>query len=128
MAFVLSGGERHEALYVGALLTVGRIQRPDRGRPRTRPSQLVGDKGYSYPSVRRILARRGIRAIIPRRRDQRPAGRRHRPYDRAVYRGRNRVERLINRLKQCRRVATRYEKRAAHFFAMLMVAAVLFWL
>jgi len=128
VAFVLSGGERHEALYVGALLTAGRIQRPGRGRPRTRPSQLLGDKGYSYPTVRRMLARRGIRAVIPRRRDQRPGDRRHRPFDRAVYRERNRVERLINLLKQCRRVATRYEKRAAHFLAMLMVAAVLLWL
>jgi transposase len=38
------------------------------------------------------------------------------------------VERLINRLKQHRRIATRYEKRAAHYLAMLTVAAFLLWL
>ncbi len=128
MVLVLSGGERHESLYVGALLAGGRVRRVGRGRPRRRPMQLVGDRGYSYPTVRRLLARRGIRAVIPRRRDQRPDDRRHRPLDRAVYRERNRVERLVNRMKQHRRVATRYEKRAAHYLAMLTVAAALCWL
>lgn len=128
LAFVISGGERHESLYVTDLLSQGRVRRAGRGRPRVRPSQLVGDRGYSYPSVRRLLARRGIRAVIPRRRDQRPGDRRHRAFDRAVYRERNRVERLINRLKQYRRIATRYEKRAAHYIAMLSLAAILLWL
>ena len=41
---------------------------------------------------------------------------------------RNRIERLINRLKQFRRVATRYEKRADNYLAMLMIAAILIWL
>ena len=86
---------------------------------------MVGDKGYSYPTVRRLLARRHIRAVIPRRRDQRPDDRRHAPFDRHAYRARNLVERLINRLKQHRRVATRYEKRAEHFLAMLILAALL---
>ena len=75
-----------------------------------------------------LRARRGVRAVIPRRRDQRPGDRRHRPFDRAVYRERNRVERLINRLKQYRRVATGYEKRAGHYAAMLTIAAALLWL
>lgn len=66
--------------------------------------------------------------MIPRRRDQRPEDRRHRPFDRAVYRQRNRVERLINRTKQWRRVATRYEKRAMHYLAMLELAAIKLWL
>ena len=66
--------------------------------------------------------------MIPRRMDQRPHDRRYRPLDRAVYRERNRVERLINRLKQYRRIATRFEKRAVHFLAMLILAAALLWL
>ncbi len=127
MALVLSGGERHESLYVEALLATGRVRRAGRGRPRVRPVQLVGDKGYSYPGVRRVLAGRGIRALIPYRRDQRPHDRRHRPFDRTAYRGRNRVERLISRLKQSRRVATRYEKHAAHYHAMLTLAALRLW-
>ena len=128
LALVVSGGERHESRYVAALLTGGRVRRAGRGRPRVRPRQLVGDKGYSYPTVRHLLARRGVRAVIPRRKDQRPGDRRHRPFDRATYRKRNRVERLINRLKQYRRVATRYEKRASHYMAMLTIAAALLWL
>jgi transposase len=41
---------------------------------------------------------------------------------------RNRIERLINRLKQYRRVATRYEKRAENYLAMLTIAAIMLWL
>lgn len=128
MALVISGGERHESLYVDALLSRGRVRRGGPGRPRSRPACLVGDRGYSYPTVRRLLARRGIRAVIPRRRDQRPGDRRHRPLDRPTYRERNRVERLVNRLKQNRRIATRYDKSAAHFLGMLTLACVLLWL
>ena len=95
---------------------------------RCRPRQLVGDRGYSYPTVRRALARHGIRAAIPRRRDRRPGDGRHRPFDRETYRSRNRIERLVNRLKQHRRVATRYEKHGAHYLAMLTLAALVLWL
>jgi transposase len=47
---------------------------------------------------------------------------------RYIYRERNRIERLINRLKQFRRIATRYEKRAANYLAMITIAAILLWL
>jgi transposase len=53
---------------------------------------------------------------------------RRREFDRAVYAGRNRVERCVNRLKQFRRVATRYEKRACNSLAMVKLAAALIWL
>jgi transposase len=128
LAFVVFGGERHESRYVEALLARGHVRRAGRGRPRVRPDRLVGDRGYSYPTVRRLLARRGIRAVMPRRRDQRPSDGRHCPFDRTVYREPNRVERLINRLKQSRRIATRYEKHTGHYIAMLVMAAVLLWL
>jgi transposase len=68
-----------------------------------------------------------VRAVIPRRSDQQPGDGRHAPFDRRAYRERNRVERLVNRLKQSRRVATRHEKRAVHYVAMLTLAAVLLW-
>lgn len=128
LAIVLSGGERHESRYVAALLASGHVRRRARGRPRGRPRCLVGDRGYSYATVRRLLARRHIRAVIPRRSDQRPGDGRHAPFDRAAYRERNRVERLVNRLKQHRRVATRYEKRAVHYLAMLTLASMVLWL
>lgn len=48
-------------------------------------------------------------------------------FDKEAYRQRNLVERLINRLKQFRRVATRYEKRAINYWAMLTIAAIVLW-
>lgn len=100
------------------------MRRPGRGRPRRRPRALVGDKGYSTRSVRAYLRIHRIRAVIASRRDQ-P---RSELFDRVLYRTRNIVERLINRLKQFRRVATRYEKRGANYLAMVTVAAVRLWL
>ena len=127
LTFVLSGGERHESRFLAALLAQGHVRRSRAGRPRHRPKCLVGDKGYSYPFVRLLLVRRGIRCMIPRRKDQRPADRRHR-FDPTLYRGRNQIERLVGRLKEQRRIATRYEKRASAFLAMLTLAALLLWL
>ena len=93
---------------------------------------LSGGERHESRYVAALLAggrvRHGIRAVIPRRSDQRPDDGRHGPSDHVAYRERNRVERLVNRFKQYRRVATRYEKRAAHHLAMLTVAAVLLWL
>ena len=66
-------------------------------------------------------------AVIPRRSDQYLSDRRHR-IDTALYTQRNRVERLVGRLKEFRRVATRFEKRAVHFLAVVTLAAVLLWL
>lgn len=120
----VSPGQAHDSRFVEALLEGGAVKRPGRGRPRGRPQRVAGDKGYSYRRVRRYLRRRGIGAIIPTRKDQ-P---RNPHFDRAAYRERNRVERLINRLKQFRRVATRYEKRACNYLAMVTIAAILLWL
>ena len=66
----------------------------------------------------------GISPVIPSKSNQR----RQPHFDRAAYRLRNRVERLINRLKQFRRIATRYEKRAANYLAMLTIGMILLWI
>jgi transposase len=124
MTFVLTGGQRHEITVLPQLLDQGVVKRKGPGRPRRRPKRVVGDKGYSYRSVRRFLRQRGIRCTIPRRSNQHHGG----PFDRAIYRQRNRVERLFNRLKQHRRIATRYEKLAANYLAMLTLAAILLWI
>jgi transposase len=102
----------------------GAVKRAGRGRPRVRPERVVGDKGYSSGKVRRYLQRRGITAVIARRSNE-PQ---QKPFDRERYRERNRVERLINRLKQARRVATRYEKLAVNYLAMVTISAILIWL
>lgn len=90
------------------LMSQGAVKRPIFGRPRIRPERVVGDKGYSSINIRCYLQRRGIRLTIPRRSNERRCGK----FDKSIYRQRNRVERCFNRLKQFRRIATRYEKRS----------------
>ena len=125
MTSVLTAGQRHEAPQTPTLLERGAVARPGRGRPRIRPDGVVGDKGYTGTPVRAYLRRRGIRAIIPRRANESRRGVR---FDREAYRARNRVERLINRLKQHRAIATRYEKLAETYHALLVIACILLWL
>jgi len=105
-------------------MKAGGVPRRGSGRPRRLPDSVAGDKGYSYPFIRRWCHRHRVRDIIPTRKDQ-PRARR---FAKRTYRSRNRVERLINRLKQNRRIATRYEKRAANYQTMLELAAILLWL
>jgi transposase len=124
MVFVLTSGERHEQPILPTLMERGAVKRWGRGRPRMRPDRVAGDKGYSSPTVRRYLKKRRIGAVIPTKSDEAPDP----AFDRKAYRERNVVERLINRLKQWRRIATRYEKRAANYQAMLTLAAILLWL
>ena len=124
MVIVLTAGERHEQPLLPLLMERGAVKRAGRGRPRILPERVAGDKGYSSPTVRRYLKERRIGAVIPTKADEVPDP----AFDQAAYRERNVVERLINRLKQWRRIATRYEKRAANYAAMLTVAAILFWL
>ena len=124
MALVLTAGERHEQPVLPALMERGAVKRRGRGRPRVRPDRVAGDKGYSSPTVREYLKERGIGAVIPTKSDEAPGP----AFDRHAYRERNVVERTINRLKQWRRVATRYEKRAANYLAMVTIAATSLWL
>lgn len=102
LSLVLTAGQRHEATAFEALMTTGAVKRPGRGRPRLRPKRVVGDKGYCGGPIRRFLRRRGIRFTIAKKRNMCRKG----PFDKAIYRERNRVERLINRFKQFRRLAT----------------------
>ncbi len=124
MTFVVTAGQRHESVAFARVMEQGAVKRPGPGRPRQCPKRVVADKGYSNRKIRRYLRRRGIRYTIPRKRNERRTG----PFDRQRYRERNRVERLINRLKQFRRVATRYEKRAIYYTGMLTLATILLWL
>lgn len=133
LSIVITAGQRHDSTQLEPVLAGIRVPRPGgRGRPRTRPDRLIADKGYSYPRCRRLLRRRGIPHTIPQRSDQRAqrAARPGRPlvFDPAIYARRNVVERCINRLKQWRGLATRYEKRATNYRAMLVLASLVIWL
>ena len=77
------------------------------------------DKGYDADRIRARLALDGIEPVIP------PISSRCQklPYNKELYRGRNRVERFFNKLKQFRRLATRYDKLAKTFFAATCLVA-----
>jgi transposase len=121
---VLTPGQRHEALIFPTLLESGAVKRRGPGRPKRRPRRVVGDKGYSSRRIRQYARQHGIRLTIPRKTNESRTG----PFDRRIYRLRNRIERFINRCKQFRRIATRYEKRAANYKAMWLIAATVLWL
>ena len=106
------------------LLATGAIKRRGPGRPKRRPRRIIGDKGYSSRRIRRYARQHGIRVTIPRKQNECHKG----PFNRALYRLRNRIERLVNRCKQFRRLATRYEKRAANYRAMWLIGATILWL
>jgi len=110
---LVTAGQSHESKSFEALMDTVKIRR------RRRPDAVAGDKGYSYPRIRAWLARRGIEAVIPPRSNQGPVW-----YDKKKYRRRNVVERCVGWLKECRRIATRYEKLATHYLAMLKLAMI----
>nr|WP_306956112.1 IS5 family transposase [Streptomyces sp. B4I13] len=134
LAFHLTAGQAGDAPAFPDVMARLRVPRERGGRPRTRPEVVLADKAYSSRAIREHLRRRGIRAVIPVPADQQShrlrRGRRGgRPpaFDREAYRQRNTVERCINRLKQWRGIATRYEKTATIYLAGLHVAGIFLW-
>lgn len=90
------------------------------GRPRSRPDRVAGDKAYSVRWIRDWLRDKGIAVTIPRKANERRRG----PFDKQTYKRRNVVERCIGWLKECRRVATRFEKLARNYLAMIKLAMI----
>jgi transposase len=91
---------------------------------RGRLKLLLADKGYDAKRIRRFCRRYGLVPVIPKRRDSRGKKRRNREFDKETYKKRNVVERCLLWIKECRRVATRYEKLAATYAAMVNIAAI----
>lgn len=94
----------------------------------------MADKAYSSRAIRDHTRKRWIRAVIPVPADQRShrarrgsRGGRPPAFDRETYKRRNTVERCINRLKQWRGIATRYEKTATIYLAGLHIAGIFMW-
>ncbi len=85
---------------------------------------VLGDAGYDADRAREALLLRGVLPVIPGN----PVRKGPAPLDRDLYRLRNRVERLVNRLEQFRAVATRYDKTAESFLAFVHLAAARVWL
>jgi transposase len=85
---------------------------------------LLADRGYDADWIRAFAGEQGAWANIPPKRNRKdPIC--FSPY---LYRARNLVERFFNRIKQCRRVATRYDKLAANYLAFIKLAAIRVWL
>jgi transposase len=81
--------------------------------------RLLADKGYDANHLRQLLAQQGAEAVIPSTSTRRTPI----PYDTLAYKGRNRVERMWCRLKDFRRVATRYDKLARNYLSGALIAA-----
>jgi transposase len=114
MAVTISPGQRHETQQFVPLMEEV-VAWP------ILPERVAGDKGYSAGWVRAWLQEHKITPVIAHQKNEK--ARRGR-FDRRRYRRRNVVERCINSLKWFRRVATRYEKLATHYLAMVTIAII----
>ena len=87
-------------------------------------AMLLADKGYDANGLRDAVAERKAWANIP------PKANRKDPicFSKHLYRARNLIERFFNQIKQCRRVATRYDKLAANYLAFIQLASIRLWL
>jgi transposase len=86
-------------------------------------SRLIADKAYDTNAFRNLLTERGTEAVIPSTSRRNPPI----PHDRLAYRERNLIERMFGRLKDFRRIATRYDKLARNFIAAVVLAAAIIW-
>ena len=85
---------------------------------------MLADKGYDADAIRADLAKRSIAPVIPGRSNRRVKI----EYDRALYKQRNRIERMFGHLKINRAVATRYDQLASSFLGMVHLATARYWL
>ena len=113
LRLALSGGQEHDSLKAIDLL-----------RSLLRDGVLLADRAYDANAIRAFARSEGGWANIPSRRTRKDRI----CFSPFLYRARNRVERFFNQIKQCRRIATRYEKLAENFLAFVKLAAVRLWL
>jgi transposase len=114
LVLLLSEGQMSD--YKGAALMIDAL-------PRAR--HLIGDRGYDADWFRQALDARGTTACIPSKRNRKIAI----PHDTALYRQRHKVEIMFGRLKDWRRIHTRYDRCAHTFMSAIAIAAtVIFWL
>jgi transposase len=86
---------------------------------------LIADRAFDAEErVREPLAQAGKSAVIPPKANRKDP----RPYDKDLYEGRHLIENFFAKLKQYRAIATRYDKRAAHFLGAIHLAAAVIWL
>lgn len=113
VAITLSAGQASDKAAVEELLAM-----------HPRPGDVVADRGYDARAVLELIAARGGRGHIPTQRDRRV----QRSVDPALYRQRNLVERFFSKIKHFRKVATRYEKTARNYLAIVLMACSRLWM
>jgi transposase len=109
---ILTGGQQGDAPQAAALLA------------EDRPSAVLADTAYDADHFRAAIAKLGALAVIPNN----PSRTQKLPLDTDLYKERHLVECCFSKLKQFRRVATRYEKTAQNFLSVVKIAAVMLWL
>jgi transposase len=134
LSIILTPGQAADSPQFIPVLRKIRVRGPV-GRPRSRPGAVAGDKAYSSRANRAHLRKRKIKAVIPEKADQ--AANRHkkgsaggRPvgHDATLYKDRNTVERAINKFKEWRGLATRYDKTPESYEAGLHLRGAIIWL
>ncbi|WP_420713100.1 IS5 family transposase [Streptomyces sp. MMG1121] len=134
-SLIVTPGQRADYTQFVSVLEKIRVPRLGPGRPRKKPDSVAADKAYSNGPCRQYLRRRGIRHTIPEKADSQAArlrkgsrGGRPPGFDEDRYKKRNTVERAVNKLKNSRAVATRYDKRGYVFLGTVTAATLIIWL
>jgi transposase len=112
LRFILTAGQSGDILAAPALLDGFEAE------------AVLADKAYDSNALRQLIAESGAEAVIPSNRSRKVLI----PHNEAAYKDRNRIERCFNKLKHCRRFATRYDRRAVHFLAFIHLAAAMLWM
>lgn len=110
--FILTGGQVHDVTQAQALIE------------QMQPAAVLADKAYDADALLACIDRKNAKAVIPPKANRKEP----REFDRHQYRNRNVIERFFARLKQFRRVATRYDKLVSRFASFIALAASVLWL
>ena len=112
LAILLTGGEAHDCPVAERLI--------DRVKS---PKCLLGDKAYDSAELREELDERGTKPVIPNRSNRKQPFN----FNKRLYKLRWRIESAFNRLKDFRRIATRYDRLARNYLASVCLVAALVW-
>jgi transposase len=112
LRLILTAGQRHDSPLAPALIEG------------FEPQALIADKGYDSGALIAVVTARGIEAVIPPKKNRAEM----REYDRHLYRERHLIECFIGKIKQYRRVFSRFEKLSKNYLGFLSLVSALIWL